>query len=93
MLETFQPVAGGSDPAPKKALLKARSGVGAMPNSDMEKALSPPPYHLTQIEPLKGHGTQRLRSPISTNIRDGAVHKRCVPTPQQTGARPMVVGT
>ena len=30
---------------------------------------------------------------MSTNMRDQTVQKRCVPTPRQTKARPMAVGT
>ena len=55
-----------------------------MANSNKQKALSPPPYHLTQIRPLEGHGTQRLGNPMSMNMRDEAVQKRCVPTPRRT---------
>ena len=93
ILETFQHVAKGSDPAPKRALLKARSGITAMANSDMQEALSPPPYHLTQIRPLEGHETQCLGSHMSTNMRDEAIQKTCVTTPRQMRAKPMVVGT
>ena len=46
MLEAFQPVAGGSDPASKRALLKVRFGVSAMANSGTQEELSPPLYHL-----------------------------------------------
>ena len=81
MLETFQHVAGGSDPTPKRALLKVRSGVDTMANSDMQEALSPPSYHLTQIRPLEGHGTQLLGNPMSMTMRDEAVQNRCIPTP------------
>ena len=80
ILETFQPVVGESDPVPKRALLKARFGVDAMANSDIQGALSPPSYPLTQIKPLEGHGTQRLGKLMSMNMRDEAVQKRCIPT-------------
>ena len=86
-------MAGGSDPALKRVLLKARSRVGAMTNSDRQEALSPPPHHLTQIRTLEVHGTQHLGNPMSMNMRDESVRKRCVPTLRQTGARPMAVGT
>ena len=33
------------------------------------------------------------RNPMSTDMRDEADLKRCVPTPQWTGARSMAVGT
>ena len=92
-LETFKPVAKGSDPTPKRALLKARSGVSTMANSDMQEVLSPSPYHLTQIIHPKGHRTQRLGNPMSMNMKDEAVEKRCVPTPWRMRARPMAVGT
>ena len=46
LLETFQPVARGPDPALKMALLNGRSGVITMAHSDMQEALSPPSYHL-----------------------------------------------
>ena len=73
MLETFQPVAKGSNPAPKRALLKARFRVGAMADYVTQEALSLPPYPLTQIRPLEGHGTQCLGNLMSTNIRDEVV--------------------
>ena len=82
MLEIFQSVAGGLDPALKTALLKTRSGVGAMANSDTQEALSPPPYHLIQIKPPEGHGTQCLGNPMFADMRNEAVQKRCVPTPR-----------
>ena len=93
MLETFHLVAGGLNPALKTTLLKARSGVGAMANFNMQETLSPPPYYMTQIRPLEGHGIHHLGSPMSIDMRDEAVKKRCVPTPRRTGARSMVVGT
>ena len=55
MLETFQHEARGLDLALNTVLLKARFGVGAMSNADMQETLSPPPYYLTQIRPLEGH--------------------------------------
>ena len=64
-----------------------------MANFDTQEALSPPPYHLMQIRHLEGHGIQCLKNPMSTNIGDEAVQKRCVPTPRQTRARLMAVGT
>ena len=73
MLEMFQRVAGRSNPAPKRALLKARFGVGAMANSDTQGALSPPPYPLTQIRPIEGHVTQCPGNPMSVNMRDEAI--------------------
>ena len=85
-------MAGGSYPAPKRPLLKARSGVGAMAKSNMQKALSLPLYHLKQIRPLEGHRTQRLRNPMSMDTRDEADLKRCVTTPRRTRARLMTVG-
>ena len=63
-----------------------------MAKSNMQKVLSLPLYHLTQIRPLEGHGIQRLGNPMSTDIRDEVVHKRCVPTPRWTGTRPMAMG-
>ena len=63
-----------------------------MANYDMQEALSPAPYHLMQIRPLEGHGTQNLGSPMPTDIGDEEVQKRCVPIPRWTGARLMAVG-
>ena len=63
------------------ALLKARSGVGTMADSNMRETLSPPTCNQTQIRPSEGHETQRLEGPISTDMRDEAVQKRCIPTP------------
>ena len=63
------------------ALLKARSGVGAMVESDMRETLSPPTCNQTQIRPSEGHETQCLEGPISTDMRDEVVQKRYVPTP------------
>ena len=93
MLETFQTVARGLDTASKRALLKAKSGVDAMANSDMQETLSPPPYYLKQIRLLEGHETQHLRNPMSINMKDEAIQKRCVPTPRWKGARSMAMGT
>ena len=62
-----------SDLAPNMALLKARYGVGAMSNSDMQEALSQRLYHLTQVRPLEGHETKRLGNPMSKNMRDEVV--------------------
>ena len=73
MLETFQPEVRGSNLASKMTLLMARSGLGAMANSDMQETLSAPPYYLMQIKTLEGHGTQCLGSPMSTNMRDEVV--------------------
>ena len=69
-------MAGESDLALKRALLEARPRVGAMANSKMQKALSPPLYHLTHIRPLEGHGTQRLGNPVCTDMKDEAIQKR-----------------
>ena len=94
MLETFQPVARGSDPDSKMDLLKARSRVGAMANSNMQETLSPHLYYLTtQLRPLEGCGTQHSESPMSIDMRDEAVRKRCIPIPPQTRAKLMAVGT
>ena len=46
-----------------------------------------------QIRPQEGHGTQCLEGPMSTDIRDEADRKRCVPTPQWKKARLIAVGT
>ena len=73
MLETFQPVVGGLDAAPKTTLLKARYGVGAMPSFDTQETLSLPPYHLMHIRPPEGHGTKRLGNPMSTDMRGETV--------------------
>ena len=64
-----------------------------MANSDMQEALSPLSYHLTQIRPLEGHETQCLGSPRSINMRDEVVQKRCVPTPRPMRVKPMAIGT
>ena len=73
ILETFRPVARGSDPGSKRALLKARFGAVTMANSDTQGALSPPSYPLMQIRPLEGHGTQHLGNPMSMNMGDEVV--------------------
>ena len=70
MLETFQHETRGSDLDLKTALLKARSRVGAMANSNMQETLSPPMYYQTQIRPLEGHRTQWLGSPMCTGMRE-----------------------
>ena len=72
-LETYQHKVRGSDLAPKMALLKARYGVNTVVDSDMQDELSPPPYYLTQNRPPESHGTQRLESPMSTDIWDEVV--------------------
>ena len=82
-----------SNLTPKMALLKARFGAGAMTDFDMQETTSPSLCNQTQIRPLEGHETQCLEGPMSMDIKDEAVQKRCVPTPQQMGAKPMAVGT
>ena len=74
------------------ALLKARSRAGTMANSDMQEMLSLPLCNQTQIRPPESRETQHLEGPMSMDMRDEAVQKRCVPTPQRMGARSMVVG-
>ena len=91
MLETSQYEVRGSNLAPKTTLLKVRSRVGAMADSDMKDTLSAPLYYLTQIRPPEGHGTQHIEGLMVVDMREEAVQKRYVPTPWWTGA--MVMGT
>ena len=92
-LKTFQHGVRGSNLAPKMALLMARSGVDTMADSNMQDTLSPPLQYQSQTIPLEVHGTQRLRSLMSIDMRDEGAQKRCVPAPQQMKAIPMAVGT
>ena len=75
----------GSDLTPKMTLLKARSRIGAMADSDMREMLSSPPCNQTQIRPPEGHETQHLEGPMFMDTRDEVVQKWCVPTPRQMG--------
>ena len=92
-LETSHSGVRGSDLTPKMALLKARSRVNAMTDSDMQEMLILPLCNQMQIKPLEDYVTQHLEGSMSTDMRDEAVQKRCVPTLWQTRAKPMAVGT
>ena len=56
-----------------------------MTDFDMQETLSPPLCNHTQIKAPEGHDAQPLEGPMSKDIRDEAVQKRCVPTPWRRG--------
>ena len=50
-----------------------------MADYDIQDTLSAPLYYQIQIRLAEGHGTQCLEGPMSTNMRNEAVHNRYVP--------------
>ena len=83
----------GIRPSPEEGLIKGKIWSRHHGPFRHTRSVESTLYHLMQIGSLEGHGTQRLRNPMFTNMRDEAVQKRCVPIPRQTRTRLMVVGT
>ena len=61
--------------------------------SELIEALSSHSLVSPQGESLQDHLVQCRRNPMSVEMEDGAVGKRCVPTSQRTNNKPMAVRT
>ena len=92
-LETSQHKVRGIKPSPKdgfgKGKIWSRRHGRLWYVRHVESTLIPP----DPDQPLEGHRTQCLESPMSTDMKDEAVQKRYIPIPLRMGARPMAIGT
>ena len=93
ILETLQPVFGGTNPTPRRIPLGSTSKVDAITDLKKGKRANPSLYPLRRSQPAEYQGSPPERSPTFVNVGSRAAQKRCIPVPQQAKAKPMVVGT
>ena len=60
-----------------------------MTTQELRGALNLHPSFSTQDKPLKNQEVQHRRSPMPIGIEEGVEKRRCAPTSQWTGVKPM----
>ena len=91
MAKECQQVARGPDPVEKQASRGVKPVAKEIATLESYETRNPCPLSSTQGKHLTSHRVQHRKSSMPTDMKDKAVEKRCVPTSQWTGVRPMVV--